>query len=74
MLTSRGWLPARRLMSIEPATSRHFYARKLGWSVDEGKSGYKFRKCGLPLPFRAQSVEKLGENYQQPKNMSTRLT
>jgi hypothetical protein len=34
----------------------------------------QFRRCGLPLPFRAQSVEKLGENYQQAKNMSTRLT
>jgi hypothetical protein len=34
----------------------------------------KFRKNGFSLPFRSQSVEKLVENYQQPKIKSIWLT
>jgi hypothetical protein len=35
--------------------------------ANSGSSG----KTDLAVPFRSQSVEKLGKNYQQRKNMST---
>jgi hypothetical protein len=74
MLTSRGQ-PARTSCDVQKATKTAALQRtKLGFSEAYGKSGDYSRNGGFPLPFRAQSVENLGENYQRPKNMSTWLT
>jgi hypothetical protein len=61
------------LRCIKPLASGAF-ADQIRPAEGRTQIGSKFRERGFSLPFRSQSVEKLGENYQPPKIKSTRLT
>jgi hypothetical protein len=74
MITSRGPDPHVFVVSDQAAGNAALLPIKLGRSPGDGKPEENGDKAPSPLPFRAQSVEKLVENYSRPKIKSTRLT